>query len=343
MAERKDYYKILGVRNDATEEEIKKAYKNLAIKFHPDKFATETEEKKKEAEEKFKEINEAYSILSDKNKREQYDNPQPEGFGFPFDFDPFGMRQRQPVVNIGSDISIHIQLSIEEAYKGTLKKLKFKRKEHCSVCNGTGSSDGIETACPYCKGTGMLREESRNGNAFFVRQTQCPYCGGTGKTIKNPCKHCNGTGLEQKEVIEEFDIPAGIVTNATKNIVGKGNMPKGEGIPGNIFLHFTVNNDDYYTIEPYSPIDVNHIEEVPFNEALLGCKREIKLLDGTKKTIKLEENCKDGKKYLFRGKGLPNIIHYQHGEPGNFIVTIKFKYPEKLSDEQKELLKNWKW
>lgn len=345
MAERKDYYKILGINKNASENEIKSAFKKLAVTWHPDKFATESEEKKKEAEEKFKDINEAYSVLSDKEKRAQYDNPQPEGFdgwcGFN-PFDPFGRSSQQQRVNIGTDIRLTLNVSIEEAYKGTLKKLKFKKKEHCSECNGTGSKDGIESACPHCNGTGMFREESRNGNSFFIKQSPCPFCGGSGKTIKNPCEKCNGTGLEQKEVIEEFEVPSGVFTGAGMTINGKGNMPKGEGIPGTIQLVFNVLNDDYYQIDPNNIININHIEEVPFNEALLGCEREVTLIDGTKKKIKIEEGCQDGKKYLFRGKGMPNIMQPYNGN-GDFIVMIKFKYPTKLSKDQKELLKNWKW
>lgn len=343
----KNYYDILGISSEErqlSEDEFnkicKKKYYNLCNLWHPDKFATESEEKKKEAEEKFKEINEAYSVLSDKNKRAQYDNPQPEGFGgMPFGFNPFNpFGNRQERINKGSDIVLNIKLSIEEAYKGTLKKLKFKKKVHCSSCNGTGSEDGNETTCPYCHGTGMFREESNNGNMFFVKQTVCPNCGGTGKVIKNKCKHCNGTGLEEQEVIEEFEIPAGIFTGAAMNMEGKGNMPKGEGIPGDIILSFTVNNDDYYQVKN---LDIVHIEEIPFNEALLGTEIEVKLLDGTTKKIKIEEGTPDGKNYLIRGKGMPDIRYFLNY--GNFIVTIKFKYPKKLSSEQKELLKQFKW
>ena len=340
MAERKDYYKILGVDKNASEDEIKKSYKKLAIQFHPDKFATESEEKKKEAEEKFKEINEAYSVLSDKEKRAQYDNPQPEGFGWnPFGgFNPFAAQQQQRV-NIGTDIRINVHVSIEEAYNGILKKIKFKRHEHCPDCNGTGSKDGTETVCPYCKGTGMFREESRQGNAFFVKTYPCPKCGGTGQIVKDPCKKCKGTGLVQNEVIEEIDVPSGVFTNATMTLNGKGNEPKGEGIPGNMHVIFTVDNNDYYQIENQNIV---HIEEVPFNEALLGCEREITLIDGTKKTIKLEEGCENGKGYIVKGKGMP-IITTPYGGYGDFLIRIKFKFPKKLSKQQKALLKEFKW
>lgn len=344
MTERKDYYKILGVDKNATEDEIKKQYKKLAIQFHPDKFATESEEKRKEAEEKFKDINEAYSVLSDKDKRAQYDNPMPEGFphGFGFGFNPFGQQGHQQRINVGTDIKLNIKVSIEEAYNGILKKLKFKKKVHCPDCNGTGSKDGKEKVCPHCGGTGMFREESRNGAMFYIKQYPCPHCGGTGQIVSDPCKKCNGSGLVDEEVIEEIDVPAGVFTNAALTMNGHGNMPKGDGVPGNLYIVFIVNDDEYYKMSGNNNGDVMHYEYVPFNEALLGCEREIKLLDGTTKKIKLEENCPDGKSYKFTGKGMPLQLFGYNGN-GNLNVIIKYKYPNKLTEEQKNVLKQFKW
>ena len=342
MAENKDYYKILGVERNATEDEIKKRYKHLAVEFHPDKFATASEEERKEAEDKFKEINEAYSVLSNKEKRAQYDNPQPEGWDSPFfhGFNPFGNPFRQERrVNVGTDIKINVHVSLEDAYNGTLKKIKFKRKEHCPDCNGTGSSDGTETTCPYCKGTGMFREERRQGNAFFSTQYPCPKCGGTGKTIKNPCKKCSGTGLVQNEVTEEIDIPSGIFSGAAMQFEGKGNFPKGEGIPGSMIIVYTIDNDENYKVEG---LNIIHEEEVPFNEALLGCAREVKLIDGTNKKVTIPECCENGKEFVFSGKGMPNIQN-PFGGNGDFIIRIKYKLPKKLNKEQKNVLKSFQW
>lgn len=342
MAE-KNYYEILGVQKTATDDEIKKAFKKLAMQFHPDRFAGKPEKEQKEAEAKFKDINEAYHVLSDPKKRQEYDNPTPEGFpGFPPGFDPFGVFRRRSgsVMNIGSDVFINMQISIYEAYSGIKKKITYQREEHCPDCNGTGSIDGKEVACPHCGGTGMIKEESVNGYMHTINMNPCPYCNGTGKIVQNPCKSCNGTGLKIKTITEEVEIPKGAFNGAQLQINGLGNAPKGNGYNGNLILNISIAPDPYFTLDNKS-FDIIHYENIKFNEAMLGCEREIRFIDGTTKKLTIHECTKDKEVIVYHGKGMFNV--QQNYGYGDYRVIINYIYPTTLNKDQKKMLEEFKW
>ena len=336
----KDYYSILGVNENATEEEISKAFKKLSLQWHPDRWVKGTAEEKKAAEEKFKEIAEAKEVLTNAQKRQQYDMERNGSFpgmgGFnPFDF----IRQHQRNVIIkGDDVYITIDLTFKEAYEGTTKDIKYKKNVKCHHCNGTGSEDGKKENCPYCNGTGMITETQQRGNMFFQNMHPCQHCHGTGKMIKNPCKHCNGTGFENIDCYEKLAIPSGVFTGARMNLKEKGSSPIENGINGDLLIDFNVSINPYY--ERPDETTLVHHEKVPFNDALIGCEREVDVPDGTKIKIKLHELTKDGEEFVQYGKGFPNLINGDTRR-GNYVVVIDYVYPNKLTKKQQELLKNF--
>lgn len=359
MAEYKDYYKILGITDEeknlsASEFEkiLKKKYRANALKYHPDKWVNGTEEEKKEAERKFKEISEANEVLSDPQKRQMYDNG-----GFEFnsdDFDPFerfrnmaegfgggfsdffgGGRQR---VNRGSNVQAHVSMTLEEAYFGGKKKVTVTRQRPCVHCNGTGSADGTTSTCPHCNGRGRISKHIKLGpNAYQTIETICQHCGGTGKKITAPCSHCNGSGLESVTTTETFDFPRGLSDGMVINIPGMGNEPNGGGQNGDLHIIVHISEHSYYT----RPDEINliHYDDVPFNECLLGFKKEYKAIDGTKVVVNAPELTPHGKAFIFKGKGMPhpnnpNIF-------GDYAVVINYKLPNKLTSEQKKKLKDF--
>jgi molecular chaperone DnaJ len=335
----KNYYEILGVNENATTDEINKAFKQLALKWHPDRWATGTDEEKKIAEEKFKEYSEAKDILTNPQKRQEYDmqrtmDDDDDGFN---PWDMFRGQTRNVVLQ-GEDINVEVQVSFKESYIGTTKEIHYKRKEHCHHCGGTGSEDGKEDKCPYCNGTGYIVNSSRNGNTIFQMRTTCNHCHGTGKVIKNQCKYCNGTGLEEIDVTESFDVPAGVFDNAAVCLSGKGHAPKGNGPYGDLIIHFSVSYDPYF--ERTSFKDLVHYEEIPFCDALVGCEIECRKPDGTTVKVKIPELTKDGEEFKQRGIGFDDIVN--HSGKGDYTIIIKYTYPKRLSNKQKQLLKEFK-
>lgn len=353
--ERKDYYEILGVGHDVTPEELKKQYRQKSLKWHPDRWVNGTEQEKKEAEEKFKEISEAYDVLSDPQKRAAYDNGGMDfegmnidpmdifrrmagGSGF-FDdddmgFGPFGRRGRR--VKRGTDVRVNVTITLEEAYRGGYKTVDITREHQCDHCHGTGSEDGRDTTCPYCKGTGIIMQSQQLGpGQFQMFQRTCEHCHGTGKVVSNPCKECGGRGTKMTTTQERINIPAGVASGMSMAIPGLGNsIPDGEN--GNLIVVFNVIGDNYFV----RPDDVNliHYEEVPFNEALLGFKKKFKCIDGTEVTVDAPELTPHGKAFIFKGKGMPDV----NGRGvGDYAVVINHKLPSKLTAEQKQKLKNF--
>ena len=356
MAEQKDYYKILGVSKDASDDDIKKAYRKLAMKYHPDRWANGTEEEKKDAEQKFKEISEANEVLSDPQKRQMYDNG---GFEFNTDgFDPFEMfrnmaegfgggfgggfgdffgggRQR---VNRGSNVEAHVSMTLEEAYFGGKKEVTVTRQKPCVHCNGTGSANGTTSTCPHCNGTGRtVKHIQLSRTSYQTIETTCQHCGGTGKKITAPCPHCNGSGLESVTTTETFDFPRGLSDGMVITVPGMGNEPNGGGQNGDLHIIVHIYQDSYYT----RPDEINliHYDDVPFNECLLGFKKEYKAIDGTKVVVNAPELTPHGKAFIFKGKGMPhpnnpNIV-------GDYAVIINYKLPNKLTNEQKKKLKDF--
>lgn len=331
----KNYYEILGVDSKATADEIKKAYRKLSIKYHPDKNPDN-----KEAEEKFKEIAEAYSVLSNEEKRKKYDWEQTIGGGenggdawdmfrnrgFSDFFNGFG-RQQAPIER-GNDIYVNVNVSLQDIYNQKTGAIKYTKHVPCHFCNGTGAEDGKVKYCTTCNGTGVVSSTKVQGNTIFTSQSPCPTCGGRGKIPEKACAHCNGTGFEATKGNVEFTIPNGVFEGATMLMEGLGDLPKtSNGIPGNLIIVFHIHKDEYFRV---SNGNLVHDEFVPFTECLLGCKRTIKTIDGKERTIEIPELTSDNTRYTFDDVGM-------WGKP--YTVFIRYELPSKLTKKQKDLLK----
>lgn len=343
----KSYYEILGVDKNATDEEIKKAYRKLAAKWHPDRWVNATEAEKKEAEERIKEINEANSVLSDPEKRRNYDlfgsgeapfggfNNSDDDFIDPFEI--FSRRARGPRVERGEDIIAYVNLTMAESYTGVnQKEITITKKVPCKHCNGTGNEDGKEHKCSYCNGTGRVVQQSRQQNAFFQTITDCPYCHGTGKSVSKPCSVCHGTGYETITEIQKYDIPGGVFDGADIVMQGYGAMPKSSnGIPGDLHIEIHVSNDNNFIREHN---DLIYILELNLLEAWCGCEKTVYRIDGKQYKIKINAGTKDGDRVVKHGEGFSDL---RTGGKGNFVIKIKYKVPTKITKEQKNLLEEF--
>lgn len=333
----KDYYDILGVKKDASQEEIKKAYRRLARKYHPD-----LNPGNKSAEQKFKEINEAYEVIGDPKKRAEYDQfgrvpPFEGGEGFewfrPFDFgfgedmfsDLFGRRYVEEVPLRGPDLVTPVDITLEEAYKGVTKPITITREIPCSACNGTGA-EGSQT-CPNCKGTGTIRE--RRG--FFGLTQTCPQCKGRGKMITKACRACRSSGRTVITETIKVKVPPGADTGKRLRLSGMGGAGLRGGPPGNLYIEVTVkphsvfrrDGDDIYVDVP-----------VTIGEAVLGGKIDVPTLDGYA-TMTLPPGTDSGKRFRLKGKGIPDT---KTGLKGDEYVTIKIVVPKKVTARTKEAL-----
>ena len=331
----KNYYEVLGVDKNATAADIKKKYKRLAVKYHPDKNQGD-----KEAEEKFKEISEAYNVLSDDEKRKKYDLEQSGGFSGFGDWANFanhgfndffsGFNRQQPKEH-GNDINVNVNISLQDIYNGKNGKIKYTRHEPCHFCNGTGAENGNVKTCPTCNGIGMISQTQMRGNAMFTTRSICPTCHGRGSMAEKVCTHCNGQGLEANKATLEFKIPNEAFDGATMLMTGYGDLPRSSnGTPGNLIVTFHIIPDDYYRVVNNTLI---HDEYVPFVDCLLGCKRTIKTIDGKERTLDIPELTENSKTFTFNDVGM-------WGKPYN--VIIKHEMPTSLTDEQKELLSEFK-
>lgn len=355
MAAKKDYYKILGVDKNATQDDIKKSFRKLSIKYHPDR-----NNGSKEAEDKFKEVAEAYSVLGDEAKRKEYDNPSSNfdfrssggpdfgGMGMEdilrhfnmggFDFG-FGGRQPREQNVKGSSIRINLKLTLEEMYNGVTKKIKYKRFEPCNNCGGSGmTSESRRKTCRTCGGSGTVISGNGFGGGFMSISQTCPTCGGQGYIIENPCPHCQGHGIVQKVTNEtEINIPKGSLNGMNLIIQGKGNFPpKGKGTPGDLIVIIEaiehdrfdlVNNDLYYTAN------------IGVIDAILGCEIIIETINNKKLTVKIPQGTNNGHKLRFRGYGMPS---YGNNRQGDMIVLIEVKMPSKLNESEIKLLEQLK-
>jgi len=337
--ERKDYYKILGINKTATQEEIKKAYRKLARKYHPD-----LNPGNKEAEEKFKEINEAYAVLSDPQKRKEYDSGGSfdfKGFDFGgFDFtkgfdlgdifgDIFGdtFTATRTTYARGEDIIIPVTLSFEEAYNGTIKPITYQRYIECSSCNGSGA-DRLDI-CKKCGGTGRVY-----ASRGFLRVSQtCSQCGGSGRIASSKCKNCGGSGRVLTTQTVKAKIPAGVDNGSTVKVKGYGNAGRGSATSGDLILEVTVESHPLFTRKGE---DIYLELPITFVEAVLGAKVDVPTPDGTFVKMKIPEGTQGGQKFRISGKGFPSP---KGGKRGDMYAEVKIVVPKKLTESEKEEIK----
>ncbi len=351
MAKR-DYYDVLGINKSANSQEIKSAYRKLAVRYHPDKNPGD-----KSAEDKFKEASEAYGILSDKDKKENYDNfghaafengrgGQGGGFGgfsgadfsdiFEDFFGDFGGRRSsrgRNSNNRGSDLRYDLSITLEEAYEGKKQDIKFATTEKCNTCKGSGSKPGYNAdRCTYCGGNGKVR----SNQGFFTVQQTCPQCSGSGEEINNPCNDCSGQGKKQTSKRVSVTIPRGVDDGTRIRLAGKGEAGSRGGTTGDLYLFINVQSHDLFKRS-----DENLFFEFPISiaDAALGTTIEIPTIDGGKAKIKIPDGTQNGKQFRLKGKGMPFM---RRGDYGDLYVQVKTEVPVYLNKKQKELLEEFR-
>ena len=342
MAAKRDYYEILGVSKGASADELKKAYRKLAIKYHPDKNPGD-----KEAEEKFKELAEAYDVLSDPDKRQRYDQFGHAGVGssaasggaggfgggmsmediFSRFGDLFGGGGGRQVVR-GSDLRARVRLTLEDIEKGVEKKLKIKKNVACSHCGGEGTSDpnGKQT-CGTCHGTGSVVTAQRSLFGMVQTQSVCPTCEGTGEVITKPCSYCKGQGTQIGEELVSFRIPAGVQEGMQLTVSGKGNAAPRGGIPGDLLV-LIQEEEDPNLIRNGSDLIYNLLVSIPM--AAHGGSVEVPTIGG-KARVKIAPGTQPGKVLRLRGKGLPSVNGYGKGD---LLVNVNVFIPKLKEDDE---------
>ena len=366
MAAKRDYYEVLGVDKNATEEEIKKAYRKLAKKYHPDANPNN----KEEAEAKFKEVNEAYENLSDPQKRKMYDQfgaNGPQGFGqggfggqggyYSYNgsgFDGFGdfgdlgdifssffgggfggrnSSSRQKGPRKGADLNVRMEITFEQAFMGVEKEIVITRDEECTVCHGTGAKPGTSPIkCPTCHGTGQVTQVQNTILGQMQTTRTCSACHGTGEIINEPCENCRGKGTVRKQPKIKVKIPAGIDDNQTVVLRGEGEPGKKGGPKGDLYITVKVKNHSVFTRKGN-----NVLCDIPITmtQAALGAELEIPMVDGSKEKYRIPEGTQTGTKFTIRNKGFKSINSNSVGE---FIFTVVVQTPKRLSKEQRDLL-----
>lgn len=356
MSTTADYYEVLGVAKTASGDEIKKAYRKLAMQYHPDRNPGN-----KEAEAKFKDINEAYEVLKDEQKRAAYDRYGHQAFtggfgggaganpfnGFDFtgtgfadvfsdifsEFTGQGRSRQRSYAQRGDDIRYDIALTLEEAFRGVEKEIAITASKECDACHGFGTADGKEPpVCATCKGTGKVRTQQ---GGFFVFETTCPQCRGTGRVAVDKCKKCRGTGTEKLEKSLKIKIPAGIENGTRMRVAGEGEAGKRGGTKGDLYVFITVKGHkvferdgaDLYTLAPIS-----------MATAALGGSFNIKGIDGEEIEVEVKPGTQPNDKLRLKGKGM----RYMNSDKrGDLFVAFKVVIPTKLNDKQKECLKQF--
>ncbi len=359
MAKR-DYYEVLEVSRSASVDEIKKAYRKLAIKYHPDRNPGDAE-----AEAKFKEAAEAYDVLHDPQKRQQYDqfgfdapsggfgggSPFGGAGGFSMDdifsmfgdvfgghsggFGGFGGGGQQAPKYRGSDLRLKVRLSLQEVATGVTKKFKVRKDVTCEHCHGTGAEGGSGTeTCPNCHGSGVEIRTQQSMFGMIQTQTACHLCGGEGTIIKNKCTHCQGEGVVKGEEVVEINIPAGVAEGMVVNVPGKGNAGKHNGVTGNIQVYIEEEPNETFVRDGQNVI-YNLLLDFP--TAVLGGQVEIPTIDGSNVKIKIEPGTQPGKTLRLRGKGLPAVQGYGTGI-GDLVVHISIYVPKELTKSEKKAI-----
>ncbi|MBD3282398.1 MAG: molecular chaperone DnaJ [Candidatus Portnoybacteria bacterium] len=355
----KDYYKLLGIDKNASKEEIKKAYRKLAHKYHPDKQGGD--------EQKFKEINEAYQTLSNDQKRQQYDQfgttfgPGQQGQGFNWE-DIFGGQQQnwqeafnqesdfggfsdifssfftggRPRKRKGRDIVVDTEITLEEAYQGTEKEFNLRKMTICDKCKGSGAEPGTKMKkCPTCKGSGQTQQTKRTVFGVFNQVTTCPKCQGKGQIPKKECTKCKGEGRIQDTEKMKIKIPAGVEDNQTIRMTGKGEAPPKGGISGDLYIRIHVKDHKYFTRKGDN---LHYSAKIRFSQAVLGDKIAIPTLEKTVK-LKIPAGTEAGKIFRVKNKGMPRL---NGTGKGDLYVKIRIETPDKLTKKQKDLIEKMK-
>lgn len=345
--DKRDYYDVLGISQNASQSEIKKAFRILARKYHPDVNKTD------EAEKKFKEINEAYEVLSDDQKRSNYDrfgfqgvDPNFQGGnGFNMNFGGFGDlfdmfftgNQRSSYNPNGSvdgdDIQIKLNLTLEEAATGVTKTIKYNKMVVCDNCEGTGCESGYTpTVCSTCHGSGQIKQQVHSFFGTSVQISTCPHCKGKGKIIEKPCNVCHGHKIVKKQIEKEINIPAGIHSEMNLRIQGAGSDGLSGGYPGDLFILINILKHKTFIREDD---DLYRTLDIPFTYASLGVDLNINTIYGTDTIINIPHGSQPNDVIKVNNEGMPNI---NTGVKGDMYVKLNIKIPKSLNDEQKELM-----
>jgi molecular chaperone DnaJ len=360
MEKDKDYYKVLGLEKNASQEEIRKAYKTLAKKFHPDV------NKESDATKKFKEINEAASILGDEEKRKQYDQygtTYDQFTGHGFDYSDFGFgggneysefdlndlfesffgggfsssqrRGRSSRNQRGSDLQYDMEINLEDAAFGAEKEIVIPRTVQCEACEGSGAKDGSSVQnCPTCKGSGVEKQVKRTPFGLFQTQTTCSECGGKGKIVKEKCTECSGKGYLNEKTKLSIKIPQGAQTGTNLRLSGKGEAGRNSGSSGDLYIVLHIKKHDKFDRQDDDIfVDAN----IPFTIAALGGEIEVPTLEG-KATLKIPPGTQPGTIFRMKGKGIPHLRGFGVGDE---MVKIIIEIPTKLTPKQKELLEQF--
>ncbi len=358
MANKRDYYEVLGVSKKASKDEIKDAYRKLAMQHHPDR------NKSPDAEEKFKEISEAYAVLSDDEKRMQYDQLGHVGFdqrytredifrgadfesvfrdlGFGLNFGDlfsfffggrdFGGRDFGKRISRGRDLAYDLEITLEEAAKGSEKEIEISRTEKCDLCSGSGAAPNTSPrTCPKCRGSGKIQNVSRNGFATFVRVVPCSTCRGRGKIIDRPCPKCRGIGLTTKERTITVKVPQGIDEGFQLRLEGEGETPPEGGSHGDLYVLIHIKPHQYFKRRED---DLLYRLAIGFPQAALGTEVSVPTLDG-RSNIKIRPGTQPGEIIKLKGKGMPRLRGYGKGD---LLIRVDIPVPEKLTNQQKALL-----
>lgn len=365
MAQKRDYYEVLEVSRSASDEEIKKAYRKIAIKYHPDRNPGDAK-----AEEKFKEAAEAYDVLHDPEKRRSYDQfgfdgPQGgfggfgggggmnmddifsmfgdifgghSGFGGFGGFSSGGGRSQRPQYR-GADLRLTVKLTLQEVATGVTKKFKVRKDVTCDHCHGTGAEGGSRAeTCPTCQGSGVTVKTVRTMLGMMQTQMACPTCHGEGTVIKNKCPHCGGEGVTKGEEVVEIQISAGVAEGMVVNVPNKGNAGKHNGVPGDIQVLIKEEPNDTFVRDGQ---DIIYNLLLDFPTAVLGGEKSIPTIDGKSVTINIEPGTQPGKTLRLRHKGIPAIQGYGSGI-GDLVVHISVYVPKELTKDERKAVESFR-
>ena len=364
MAQKRDYYEVLGVNKNATDEELKKAFRKLAKKYHPDANL----DNKEEAEKNFKEVNEAYEVLSDKQKRQMYDQfgfngPQGfnggqggyysygsgfDGFGGFSDFGDFGDlgdifssffgggprgKSSSTYARKGADLRINLDITFEEAYLGVEKEISINRNEKCTSCNGTGAKRGTSPEkCSVCNGAGKIKQVVTTPFGQMATQKICSYCGGSGTIKKEPYPECKGKGINKKSIKLKVKIPEGIDEGQTIVLKGEGEVGSNGGVKGDLYIVIHIKRHSIYSRKAEHVLcDI----PITITGAALGTEIEVPMVDGTKEIYRIPEGTQTGTKFTIKNKGFKSVNGNWRGD---FVFTVIVQTPKKLTKEQRDLL-----